>query len=137
MCKPASSRRSASTRTWAVDSGSPTTLARCAPWGRVLTWDPPREFAFSWLVGPDWGVPGPDAPGSRITVSFAPTEGGTRVNLVHDRLDAHGPGWESVRDGVASDGGWPAGLRQYAAVVSKASGAVGAPPASPATRLSW
>jgi hypothetical protein len=21
-------------------------------WGRVLTWDPPREFSFSWLIGP-------------------------------------------------------------------------------------
>jgi DNA-binding transcriptional ArsR family regulator len=34
--------------------------------------------------------------------------------VVHDRLDAHGPGWETVRDGVGSDGGWPAGLRQLA-----------------------
>jgi uncharacterized protein YndB with AHSA1/START domain len=86
-------------------------------WGRVLTWDPPRTFAFSWLIGPDWGVPGPDAPGSRVTVTFTPTDGGTLVALVHDQLDAHGPGWESVRDGVGSEGGWPAGLRQFAAVV--------------------
>ena len=34
-------------------------------WGRVLTWEPPRVFAFSWLIGPDWSVPGPDAEGSR------------------------------------------------------------------------
>lgn len=88
-------------------------------WGRVLTWEPPREFAFSWLVGPDWAVPGPDAAGSRVTVTFTPADGGTatEVVLVHDRLDVHGPGWESVRDGVASEGGWPAGLRQFASVV--------------------
>ncbi|MGI8695255.1 MAG: SRPBCC family protein [Mycobacteriales bacterium] len=90
-------------------------------WGRVLRWDPPREFAFSWLIGPDWAVPGPDAAGSRVTVTFTPAGtpagSGTTVTLVHDRLDAHGPGWESVRDGVGSDGGWPAGLRQFAAVV--------------------
>ena len=86
-------------------------------WGTVLTWSPPREFAFSWLIGPDWAVPGPDAPGSRVTVTFTPTATGTSVALIHDQLDAHGPGWESVRDGVASDGGWPAGLRQFAAVV--------------------
>jgi uncharacterized protein YndB with AHSA1/START domain len=84
-------------------------------WGRVLTWDPPRTFAFSWLIGPDWAVPAPDAVGSRVTVTFTPTETGTRVELVHDQLDAHGPGWEGVRNGVGSDGGWPAGLRQFAA----------------------
>ena len=86
-------------------------------WGSVLTWSPPRVFAFSWLIGPDWAVPGPDAPGSRVTVTFTPTATGTAVTLIHDQLDAHGPGWESVRDGVGSDAGWPAGLRQFAAAV--------------------
>lgn len=85
----------------------------CA-WGRVLTWEPPRVFAFAWLIGPDWAIPAADAVGSRVTVTFTPTETGTTVELVHDQLDAHGPGWESVRDGVGSDGGWPAGLRQFA-----------------------
>ncbi|MEV4489087.1 SRPBCC domain-containing protein [Micromonospora coxensis] len=84
-------------------------------WGRVLTWEPPRTFAFSWLIGPDWAVPAPDATGSRVTVTFTPTERGTRVDLVHDRLDAHGPGWEGVRTGVGGDGGWPGLLRRYAA----------------------
>ena len=86
-------------------------------WGSVLTWSPPRVFAFSWLIGPDWAVPGPDAPGSRVTVTFTPTATGTSVTLIHDQLDAHGPGWESVREGVGSDAGWPAGLRQFAAAV--------------------
>jgi uncharacterized protein YndB with AHSA1/START domain len=88
---------------------------RCT-WGRVVTWDAPRTFAFDWLVGPDWGVPAPDAPGSRVTVTFTPTATGTLVDLVHDRLDAHGEGWQNVRDGVGSPGGWPAGLREFAAV---------------------
>jgi uncharacterized protein YndB with AHSA1/START domain len=87
-------------------------------WGRVLTWDPPREFAFSWLIGPDWAVPTPDAPASRVTVTFTATPDGTRVDLVHDRLDAHGEGWEGVRAGVGSDGGWAAGLRQFAVAAS-------------------
>ena len=86
-------------------------------WGRVLAWEPPGLFAFSWLIGPDWGIPGPDAAGSRVTVTFTPVAAGTRVELVHDRLDAHGPGWEGVRAGVGSDGGWPAGLRQFAAAL--------------------
>lgn len=83
-------------------------------WGRVLVWDPPARFAFSWLIGPDWGIPRPDAMGSRVTVTFTPSDFGTRVELVHDQLDAHGPGWEGVATGVGSDGGWPAGLRQFA-----------------------
>jgi uncharacterized protein YndB with AHSA1/START domain len=74
-------------------------------------------FAFSWLIGPDWGIPGPDAVGSRVTVTFTRVPTGTRVDLVHDRLDAHGTGWEAVRAGVGSDGGWPAGLRQFADAV--------------------
>jgi uncharacterized protein YndB with AHSA1/START domain len=94
-----------------MDSGE-----RCT-WGRVLVWDPPRGFAFSWMIGPDWGVPASDAPASRVTVSFTPTEGGTLVELVHDRLDAHGEGWEKVRSGVGADGGWPNGLRLFAAAV--------------------
>jgi uncharacterized protein YndB with AHSA1/START domain len=86
-------------------------------WGRVLTWDPPRTFAFSWLVGPDFGIPAPDAVGSRVTVTFTPTATGTRVELVHDQLDRHGPGWEKLREAVGSDGGWPIGLRNFAAAL--------------------
>jgi uncharacterized protein YndB with AHSA1/START domain len=86
-------------------------------WGRVLTWDPPSSFSFSWLIGPDWAVPPPDAVGSRVTVTFTAIGSGTGVDLVHDLLDAHGEGWESVANGVGSPAGWPAGLRQFAAVV--------------------
>ncbi|MCW2547053.1 MAG: hypothetical protein JWN96_1513 [Mycobacterium sp.] len=86
----------------------------CA-WGRVLTWEPPREFAFSWLIGPDFAVPGPDAVGSRVTVTFTPTGDGTRVELVHDQLEAHGPQWEALAAAVGSDGGWPGGLRRFVA----------------------
>ncbi|WP_319462072.1 SRPBCC domain-containing protein [Micromonospora sp. RTP1Z1] len=83
-------------------------------WARVLTWDPPRTFAFAWLIGPDWKVPAPDATGSRVTVSFTPTDTGTRVDLVHDQLDAHGAGWEGIREGVGGGGGWRGLLRQFA-----------------------
>ncbi|HEY3725123.1 MAG TPA: SRPBCC domain-containing protein [Acidimicrobiia bacterium] len=89
-------------------------------WGQVLTWDPPREFAFSWLLGADFGVPKPDAVGSRVTVTFTPTDSGTRVELVHDQLDAHGPGWQGMRDGVGSEGGWPSGIRDFAAAADAA-----------------
>jgi uncharacterized protein YndB with AHSA1/START domain len=95
-----------------MDSGESCT------WGYVLTWDPPHRFAFSWLIGSDWGVPAADAAGSTVTVTFTPTTGGTLVELVHDQLDAHGEGWEAVRRGVGSDGGWPKGLRRFAEVAT-------------------
>jgi uncharacterized protein YndB with AHSA1/START domain len=87
---------------------------RCT-WGSVLAWDPPRAFAFSWLLGVDFGMPEPDAVGSRVTVSFTPTETGTHVELVHDRLEAHGTGWEGLRE--ALDEGWPELLVLYAAAL--------------------
>lgn len=86
-------------------------------WGRVLVWDPPRVFSFSWLIGPDWAVPGPDTAGSTVTVTFTPIPTGTRVDLVHDGLEVHGPGWEGVRTGVASEGGWPGLLVRFAAAL--------------------
>lgn len=88
----------------------------CA-WGRVLEWDPPRVFAFSWLIGTDWAPPAPGAPGSRVTVTFTPAAAGTRVELVHDRLDVHGDDWRAMRDAVASEGGWPQGLKLFADAV--------------------
>jgi hypothetical protein len=84
-------------------------------WGRVLVWDPPSTFAFAWLIGTNWTVPKPDAVGSRVTVTFSPLADGTHVELVHDQLDAHGPGWEGIAAAVGGDGGWPGGLRQFAA----------------------
>jgi uncharacterized protein YndB with AHSA1/START domain len=86
-------------------------------WGRVLTWDPPKTFVFSWLIGTDWGVPPDDAVGSRVTVTFTATDTGTRVELIHDNLDIHGDGWESIRDSIASDGGWGSLLKRFAATV--------------------
>lgn len=93
-----------------------TTGEECT-WGRVLTWDPPGSFAFSWQIGPDWAVPAADAPASRVTVTFTPVDAGTRVDLVHDRIDAHGAGWEGIRDSVRGEGGWSGLLRLYAAHV--------------------
>lgn len=86
-------------------------------WGRVLAWDPPRAFAFSWLIGTDWAPPAPDAPGSRVTVTFTPTPAGTHVELVHDQLDVHGDDWRAMRDAVGSEGGWPQGLKLFADAV--------------------
>jgi hypothetical protein len=41
----------------------------------------------------------------------------TRVTLVHRNLERHGAGWESMRDGVGNDQGWPLYLRRYQGLV--------------------
>ena len=43
--------------------------------------------------------------------------GRTRVDLEHRNLDRHGPGWESVAEGVDADQGWSLYLERYAALV--------------------
>jgi uncharacterized protein YndB with AHSA1/START domain len=84
-------------------------------WARVLTWDPPTRFVFSWDIGPDWRVVEDLARASEVDVSFTPEvdEPGseaavrTRVVLVHRHLERHGDGWTAVRDGISGEGGWP------------------------------
>ena len=99
-------------RVWEEDAAG-----RTCTWGRVLTWEPPHRFAFAWLLGPDFAVPAPGTEGSRVTVTFTGTERGTRVDLVHDRLEAHGDQWQALRAAVRSDGGWPLLLAEFAAAV--------------------
>jgi uncharacterized protein YndB with AHSA1/START domain len=76
-------------------------------WGRVLAFDPPRLFRFSWDIGLDWQVIDDPDRASEVEVTFEPADAGTRVVLVHRHLDRHGPGWESMRDGVDGPQGWP------------------------------
>lgn len=83
-------------------------------WGEVLAWDPPHSFAYSWRIGADWAAPATDAPFSIVTVTFTANEVGTHVEIVHSGLDAHGEGWQTVRDSISNDDGWPGLLRLYA-----------------------
>jgi uncharacterized protein YndB with AHSA1/START domain len=88
-------------------------------WGRVLAFDPPRTIAFSWDIGPDWQVTTDPERSSEVEITFvAEGEGRTRVTLVHRNLDRHGPGWESMRDGVDAPDGWPIYLSRYQALTT-------------------
>ena len=86
-------------------------------WARILAYDPPHRVVFSWDIGPTWQVESDPELTSEVEVTFtAETPERTRVELEHRHLDRHGPGWESVRDGVGHDQGWPLYLDRYAAL---------------------
>src|SRR6185295_1582825 len=85
-------------------------------WARVLAFEPPGRVVISWDITTEWKLETDLARTSEVEVRFV-AEGPerTRVELEHRHLDRHGDGWqERMRDAVASDDGWPAGLRRYA-----------------------
>ena len=84
-------------------------------WARVLAYEPPDRLLFSWDISPTWQVEPDPARSSEVEVRFiAETPERTRVELEHRNLDRHGENWESLRDGVASPGGWPLYLQRFA-----------------------
>ena len=86
-------------------------------WARVLVFEPPHRVVFSWDISPQWTVESDPGHTSEVEVRFvAETPERTRVELEHRNIDRHGPGWESLRDGVAHDEGWPLYLDRYAAL---------------------
>ena len=90
-------------------------------WARILAYDPPRRVVFSWDIGPAWQVETDPERASEVEVTFtAEAPDRTRVELEHRHLDRHGPGWESVRDGIGHDQGWPLYLDRYAALFGRA-----------------
>lgn len=72
-------------------------------WGRVTTWEPPREYAQDFWLGQD-----PDRPG-RLRVTFEQLDGSTRVRVEHH----DGP--DGAADLIAR---WEDLLRRYAGHVS-------------------
>jgi uncharacterized protein YndB with AHSA1/START domain len=86
-------------------------------WARVLAYEPPRRVVFSWDIGPTWQLENDPENASEVEVRFIEeTADRTRVELEHRNIDRHGPGWESVADGVGHDQGWPLYLARYAAL---------------------
>ena len=88
-------------------------------WARVLAYEPPHRVVFSWDIGPTWQLEADPGNASEVEVRFtAETPQRTRVALEHRNLERHGPGWESVRDGVDDEQGWPLYLARYAALLA-------------------
>ncbi len=88
-------------------------------WARVLAYEPPARVVFSWDISPHWQLEVDEANASEVEVRFvAETPERTRLELEHRHLDRHGPGWESLREGVGEDQGWPLYLARYANVVA-------------------
>jgi uncharacterized protein YndB with AHSA1/START domain len=87
-------------------------------WGRVLIFEPPHRVVISWDINPSWQIETDDAKTSEVEVRFIPVaDSRTRVELEHRGLERHGEGWESVRDAVHGDQGWPLYLQRYADVI--------------------
>jgi uncharacterized protein YndB with AHSA1/START domain len=84
-------------------------------WSRVLAYEPPDRLVFSWDITPHWQIESDPEKASEVEVRFiseAPER--TRVELEHRNLERHGDGWEGMREGVASDDGWPLYLQRFA-----------------------
>ncbi|HEY0952807.1 SRPBCC family protein [Nocardioides sp.] len=91
--------------------------SECA-WARILAYDPPARLVFSWDIGPTWQLETDPDNASEVELRFlAEGPDRTRVELEHRHLDRHGAGWESLRDGVADEQGWPLYLDRYAALL--------------------
>ena len=88
-------------------------------WARVLSYEPPDRVVISWDISPQWQLETDLEKTSEVEVRFiAETGDRTRVELEHRHLDRHLDGWEGVREGVDSEGGWPLYLQRYAEVVA-------------------
>ena len=89
-------------------------------WARVLVYEPPDRVVFSWDISPRWQLETDRDLTSEVEVRFfAEAPERTRVELEHRNLDRHGAGWESVRDGVDNEAGWPLYLQRYTALFER------------------
>ncbi|TRC98800.1 ATPase [Mesorhizobium sp. WSM4306] len=89
-------------------------------WARVLAYEPPNRLVLSWNISPQWQIEADPDKTSEWEVRFiAETADRTRVEIEHRNLGRHGEGWESVRDGVDGDQGWPLYLQRFADLMAR------------------
>ena len=70
--------------------------------------EPPRRLVFSWAWEDERGARGHE---TEVTVSFEPTQGGTRLVLLHQRFESR-----QARDG--HDAGWSASFDRLATIAA-------------------
>jgi len=86
-------------------------------WARVLAYEPPNRFVFSWDINLQWKIETDPEKASEVEVRFiAEAPDRTRVELEHRDIERHGDGWERMRDAVGSPEGWQVGLDRFAEV---------------------
>jgi uncharacterized protein YndB with AHSA1/START domain len=91
-------------------------------WARVLAYEPPTRFVFSWDINLQWQIETDPERTSEIEVTFTPEgDNRTRVELEHRNLDRHGDGWEGMREAVAAPDGWGKGLASFAEAAARRS----------------
>ena len=84
-------------------------------WARVLAYEPPERLVFTWDISPQWQLETDLERASEVEVRFiAEAAERTRVELEHRHLNRHLEGWETLREGVAGDQGWPLYLERFA-----------------------
>ena len=93
-------------------------------WGRVLVWEPPSRLVLSWDINADFQyVPGL---GTEIEVRFlSETEGSTRVELEHRRLDRFGDRRDQMRTIFDQTGDWGKLLESFAGVAERSAASEG------------
>ena len=88
----------------------------------MLAYEPPDRVVFSWDISPQWQLETDPDNTSEVEVRFiAESPQRTRLELEHRNIERHGPGWQSVSEGVADDAGWPLYLDRYAALFGEGS----------------
>jgi hypothetical protein len=77
-----------------------------ADWGRVLVWDPPGRFVFTWHPGR------PVETAQEIELTFERVaDGRTRLRLIHSGWERFGPGADEAR--AEYDPGWDGVLERF------------------------
>jgi uncharacterized protein YndB with AHSA1/START domain len=89
-------------------------------WGRVLTWDPPGRLVLAWQIDGTWSYEPEVENASRVTVTFVPEDGRTRVTLVHDEFERHLKAGPDLADAVRD--GWGDELRHFVTAVDQTRG---------------
>lgn len=94
-------------------------MATVEPLKEMITVDLPPNAAFElftaefgtwWPAEFSWSQPDPDQ-ASVVTVTFAPADGSTRVDVTHDEWERHGDWAQTYRDDFSQ--AWPMAVDRY------------------------